>query len=135
MPFEIDRRILLHQTDSAGILFYSKIFELAFDAFSNFLQTCGVSVGYIIRESDYLLPYVHAEADYLLPLSVDDLVKIVLHVEKIGETSFILNYDLLKGGQMAAFVKTVHVAVNKQSGRKMPLPGDIRRGLESFLSH
>ncbi|MBN1561875.1 acyl-CoA thioesterase [candidate division KSB1 bacterium] len=133
MPFEYKTRVRLHQTDAAGILFYSKIFELAFDAYTEFLHAHGVGVGYIINTTEYRMPFVHAEADYLAPLTVDDLVTVVIRVEKIGETSFVLKYDLSTASQLVGRVKTVHVTVNKETGQKIPLPDAIRRGLQSAL--
>jgi 1,4-dihydroxy-2-naphthoyl-CoA hydrolase len=131
MPFEYKTRVRLHQTDAAGILFYSKIFEMAFDTYAEFLQAHSMSVGYIISTADYTMPYIHAEADYLAPLVVDDLVTIAIRVAKIGKTSFVLNYDVMTNGRLAARVKTVHVTVRKKTGQKIPLPDDIRRVLES----
>lgn len=134
MPFEYTTRVQLYHTDSAGILFYSKIFELAFQAYDAFLEECGASVHYIINEADYTIPFVHAEADYLSPLVVDDRVTITLHVDKTGETSFTLRYDIHEGDQLAAQVKTVHVTVSKKTRAKVQLPEKIRQGLEKCSS-
>ncbi|MBN1467029.1 acyl-CoA thioesterase [candidate division KSB1 bacterium] len=134
MPFEYKTRVRLHQTDAAGILFHSKIFELAFDAYAEFLHAHGVSVSAIIHTADYTMPYIHAEADYLAPLTVDDPVTIVMRVEKIGATSFTLTYDLSADGRLVGRVKTAHVTVSKETGQKIPLPDAIRRSLESALA-
>ena len=134
MPFEYKTKVRLYHTDSAGFLFYSKMLEMAFDAFDGFLETNGVSIRSILHESEYLMPYIRVEADYLLPLYVDDRLKIIIDVEKIGDTSFVLRYDLLKNGKLAGCVKTVHVTVSKETGQKIPLPEEIRRALVSSVS-
>ena len=134
MPFEHNTKVQLYHTDSAGLLFYSKMLDLAFDAFDAFLGTCGVSIRSILQESEYLMPYVRVEADYLSPLYVDDRLKIIIYVEKIGDTSFILKYDFLKNKKTAGHVKTIHVTVSKKTRQKIPLPEEIRRALESCVS-
>ena len=134
MPFHYTTKVQLYHTDAAGVLFYSKIFDLAFNAFDALLEKCGVSVAYIIRESDFSMPFVRAEADYLAPLMVDDVVTIRIIVEKIGDTSFVLNYELTKAGVLAARVKTVHVTISKETLEKIPLPLEIRQGLELYAA-
>ena len=134
MPFHYTTKIQLYHTDAAGVLFYSKIFDLAFNAFDSLLEKCGVSVAHIIHESDFSMPFVRAEADYMAPLTVGDVVTIRIIVEKIGETSFVLNYEMTKDGAPAARVKTVHVTISKTTLEKIPLPSDIRQGLELYAS-
>ncbi|MBN1482254.1 thioesterase family protein [candidate division KSB1 bacterium] len=134
MPFVHTTKVQLYHTDSAGILFYSKIFELAFEAFDAFLAKCGTSVSYILTTADFTMPFVHAQADYLLSLVVGDVVKIVIKVDKIGDSSFALLYHFLKEDQTVGRVKTIHVTVSKETGQKIPLPGKIRRGLELCAS-
>ncbi len=131
--FSIQRRIQLFHTDAAGILFYSKAFELAFEAFDALLSSLGVSVAHIIAESDFLLPYVHAEADYLLPLTVGQQVTINVTVENLGDSSCTLRYDFFTpDNEKALTAKTVQVAVNKKTGQKMSLPRPLRDGLERY---
>ena len=65
-------KIKLHETDAAGLLFFSNQFKLVHDAYEELLETIGLGFAELIRNKDYFLPIVHAEADFKLPLFVDD---------------------------------------------------------------
>ena len=134
MRFTHPTVIRLHHTDAAGIVFYSRLFDLAFEALSAFLDRAGVGVGYIIRESPFLMPFVHAEADFVRPLAVGDQATFELEIERIGESSFTVAYNVLRSGRSAARLKTVHVTVDKLSLNKIPLPLELRRALEPYLA-
>lgn len=134
MPFIYKTKVQLHHTDSAGVLFYGKLFELTFEAFDALLENIGASVAFIIRESDFLLPFVHVEADFVSPLFVDDKIKVQISVESIGDSSMTLTYDIIRDGESVATAKTVHVAMDKETLKKRPLPQVIRKGLEEFES-
>jgi 1,4-dihydroxy-2-naphthoyl-CoA hydrolase len=134
MPFSHKTKVQLHHTDAAGVLFYSKLFELMFEAFDALLDKMGASVAYIIRESDFLLPFVHTEADFFIPLFVDDEILIQIYVEKISTSSFVLLYDILRDTEKVAAAKTVHVAMDKATMKKCDVPHVIRQGLEKINS-
>ena len=126
MIFIYTSHIQLHHTDAAGIVFYSRLFDLAFEALSAFLQHIGVSVAYIIRDSSFLMPFVHAEVDFLRPLGVGDELIFQMQVEQIGSSSYTVAYTVLSAGEPAAYLKTVHVTIDKATKTKIPLPEKLR---------
>jgi len=122
--------VKLHDTDAAGLLFYGHQFKMAHDCYEAMLESIGLPMAWWMRESDYFLPIVHAESDYLRPLFVGDKIEIHLHVEKIGDSSYTLTQEILDAqGQTVGTVKTVHVVVNKESGRKTSIPDKFRAAL------
>jgi len=122
--------VKLHDTDAAGLLFYGHQFKMAHDCYEAMLESIGLPMAWWMRESDCFLPIVHAESDYLRPLFVGDKIEIHLHVEKIGDSSYTLTQEILDAqGQTVGTVKTVHVVVNKESGRKTSIPDKFRAAL------
>lgn len=133
--FVFERKVQLFHTDAAGILFYSRVFDLAFEAFDALLASIGVSVAHIIEESDFLFPYVHAEADFVMPVYVGEHLQIHVLVERVGESSCGLYYEFFtSSGELALTAKTVHVSIDKRSKKKIPLPPRLRNGLISYLT-
>ena len=130
--FTYTTKIGLHHTDAAGILFYSQIFNLAYEAFDAWLDYLGVGVAWIIRDSDFLFPYVHAEADFLSGMTVGQTATIELSVENIGRSSLTLMYDFMVDGQQAARAQTVHVAMSKKTKAKIELPEKLSKALIRF---
>ena len=124
--------VKLHDTDAAGLLFFANQFKMAHDAYEGFMEQIGFSFARIFQDEDFLLPIVHAEADYKARLQVGDRLTIHLTVEKIGDSSFVLLYDLSDAdGKSAGMVRTVHVCTDEGTGKKRSLPDELRRGLLS----
>ncbi len=127
--------VRLHDTDAAGILFYANQFLYIHDVYEELLQLIGLPVASMLRDEPFILPIVHAESQYLKPLTVGDEITIAVQVAKIGETSFVLEYELLGvDGQSVGKAKTVHVAISKQTEKKIALPEKLQRALKTFQS-
>ena len=125
--------VRLRDTDAAGILFYASQFLYVHDVYEELLQLIGLPVASILRDEPFILPIVHAEAQYFSPLRAGDEITVVLQVGSIGETSFVLEFDLLTAGdRLVGKAKTVHVAVSKQTQDKIALPEKLERALKDF---
>lgn len=124
----VDRQtISLSQVDGAGILYFSRIFEICHLAFERFLAAHEGArlTAESMQRHDWLLPVVHAEADYRSPLRLGDPVSIEVHVESRGQSSVTFGFRVTGPGGLAAAVRHVHVAIDKASFRSRPLPDDI----------
>ena len=120
-------KIKLHETDAAGLLFFSNQFKIIHDAYEALLESIGFGFAELIREMDFFLPIVQAEADYKSPLFVGDLLEIQTTVARVGKTSFTLTYQLLDTSQkLIGSAQTVHVSMDKTSRKKIPLPPKLR---------
>ena len=108
------RLIRMRDTDATGALFFGAAFDIAVEAFEEWLHLQGTS----LKESSCLLPIVHAEADYLRPIYLGDQLSIQLKVEKVGTTSFTIAYTFIKD-QRVGEVKITHVAVSRNTGEKI----------------
>jgi 1,4-dihydroxy-2-naphthoyl-CoA hydrolase len=127
--------VRLHDTDAAGILFFANQFIFIHDTYEELLRQLGFSITAALRNGSFIVPIVHAESQYLKPLTVGDEITVTVQVAKIGETSFVLEYELLgDDGQSVGKAKTVHVAVDKQTQNKIALPEKLQRALKAFQS-
>lgn len=132
--FETKTNIKLHDTDAAGITFFANHFRIAHTAYEAFMKSIGVGLDFIVRDAEYYVLIAHAEADYKYPLFHGDSLTITLKAESIGNTSFVLGYKFKDGrGRLAASLQTVHVAIDKKSGDKIPLPEKLQIGLSSII--
>jgi len=127
--------IKLHETDAAGLLFFSQQFKLIHDAYEELLESFGIGFSVMLKKKSYFLPIVHAESDYKKPLFVGDRLIIEVTVGAIGKTSFTFEYRLLKNKVLVGTAKTVHVTISKKTGKKIPLPSEMRKALKKVLSH
>jgi YbgC/YbaW family acyl-CoA thioester hydrolase len=121
--FEYQTRVRMRNTDATGHLFFSEQFNLALEAFEEFLSFIDV------KEQ---MPIVHAEADYKKPLKLRDQLKIQLGIKRIGKTSFTVLYLLydLKTQEEVGRVVTVHVCTDLMTKKPIALPLKLREHLE-----
>jgi len=128
-------KIKLHETDAAGLLFFSNQFKIIHDAYEALLESIGFGFATLLREKSYFLPIVHAEADFKMPLFVGDLVEIQVITAKLGKTSFTFDYTLLNTKQeVVGTAQTVHVTMDKSKQQKIPLPSDMREKIEGLCT-
>jgi len=126
-------KIKLHETDAAGLLFFSNQFKMIHDAYEAMLEHVGLGFAELLRKKSYFLPIVHTESDFLSPVFVGDLIEIRVSVIKLGKTSFTLAYNLYNTSQkVIGTARTVHVTTDKKTRKKIPLPDDLRSRLVPF---
>ena len=135
MSFVYETKIQLHDTDAAGILFFGNQFKIAHDVYQAFLESHGFHFREILSDGKILVLIVHAEADYLKTLAVGELLSVGLSASKISAHSFVLNYRLLSKQQgLVGTAETVHVAIDRESQKKVALPPELRTALETILT-
>lgn len=126
-------KVRMHDTDMAGILYFARQFRFAHDALEDFVESEGMTFATIFNESHFVFVIVHAESDYLAPLSVGDKLEIHLCVEKIGKTSFTINYQIYKQPHtLVGTAKTVHVTLNATTREKIDIPQGFKDFLEKY---
>lgn len=131
--FETKTIIKLHDTDAAGVTFFVNYFRIAHTAFEALMHSVGFGLDYIIGSAEFLILIARAEADYMRPLRLGDKVTIRIKTESVGTNSFVLEYQFRdSNGRQAAVVRTVHVNIDKKTGKKLELPEKLRIGLENL---
>jgi len=127
LPYQHAITIPFQDIDAAGIVFFAHLFRYAHEAYEQFMLESNHSLVDIIQSGEYLLPLVHAEADYKQPLRHNEVIMIELGIKKLGETSFTLQYRCLDvSGGLRAVVETVHVAVDVEQQKPIPIPDSLR---------
>ncbi len=80
--FTYQFQVRLQDTDATGVLYFPRQFQMAMEAFEEFLKHRGYSLRQLL-ESNYLMPVVHAEGDYLAPVMVGDVLEVRLRVGRM----------------------------------------------------
>ncbi len=126
-------RIRLHDTDAAGILFFARQLHFAHDTYEELLRTIGLPMEQILASESFFVPIVHTEAQFHLSLRTGDEVEAVVTIDRLGATSYTLAYEFCNSrGAIAGRAKTVHVTVDRTTGKKISLPHHLREALERF---
>lgn len=127
-------RIRMHDTDAAGVIFFTSQLRIAHETFEVFLDSAGLGLGPLMSRADYRIPIVHVESDYRAPVRLGDDLTVEMTLDRAGQTSFSLRFRLLNtAGAEVGTVRTVQVAVDAGTWQKRPLPGELRNALTSNL--
>lgn len=122
--------IRMRLTDGAGVVFFARWFEIAHDAYEDFLTERGVPLPSDLARARPVLPIIHAESDYRASISLGDVVTVRVEVEEVRKRAFTLRYSITRhDGTACGALRTVHVAVDRIGGRPVELPEDLRVAL------
>lgn len=126
--FQKEVKIRFSDTDPAGILFYSKAFELIHGVYEDFVvESLGVSWKEWFQNTQWALPVVQAEARFFHPMVADQVYLITLELIQKTTSSFTLAYEIKKESHVFAKLKTSHVFIDQTTREKLPLPKEIRQ--------
>jgi len=120
------------QYDQQGVVFNMWYFGWFDDAMTQFLGDVGYP--YTAMNADGLdVQLVHTEADWRDAVRYGEQVKVQVSTERVGSTSFILNFAVQVGDEVRSTGRTVYVVVSTDGSGKQPVPDRLRAGLESAL--
>ena len=75
-----------------------------------------------------------AEVDFIAPIySGDIFIDVEIWVNKIGNSSFGLTYEMKNGDEVLARIKTVQVTVSMETKKSRPLKDSEREFLTKYL--
>jgi acyl-CoA thioester hydrolase len=75
-----------------------------------------------------------AEVDFIAPIYVGDIyIDVQIWVNKIGNSSFGLTYEMKNGDELVARVKTVQVTVSMDTKKSRPINDAEREFLTQYL--
>lgn len=132
--FVTHNKVRMNDTDMAGILYFANQFRFVHDAWEDLVENENMSFHKVLHKEDFLFVIVHAESDYYAPLNIGDKLTIQVEVEKIGNSSFTMVYDIYKqDGTEVGKAKITHVTINKKTRDKMPIPEHLKKVLQKHL--
>lgn len=75
-----------------------------------------------------------AEVDFIAPIYTGDIyIDVEIWVNKIGNSSFGLTYEMKNGNEVLARIKTVQVTVSMDTKKSRPLKDSEREFLTQYL--
>ena len=124
--------VRMHDTDAAGVIYFTSLLRWAHETFEMFMQESGVDIRRMVERGPYSLPIVRAEAEYRAPLRLGQAVQIQLSLARLGARSFTTAYTFTTGrGRAAGTARLVHACLDVAAGRARALPPKLRRWLQA----
>ena len=128
--FVHEHTVRFHETDRAGIIYFSRVFEYCHIAFEEMLHAIFGSVDTLFRDGTWGMPLVDAHTRYLKPMLLDDRLRIELRVARLGKGSVRFAYRVLgPDGTLRAETELTHATVDLQAFKPIAVPAELRAGL------
>lgn len=129
--FQTKRVIEFSMCDNAGVLFFSRVFELFHSAYEEFIYTSVLENDYF-NSNEFAIPLIKIEADFKLPIKLHETVNISIYVTQIKNSTFELTTHLSDENDIAkAIITSVHIFVNKKDFLKREIPTEFQQLLSA----
>ena|ERR1044072_594104 len=123
-------RVRFHECDPQNVVFnahylaYADMasFELFRELFGNYQVVLDMGFDMVVAESN---------VRYLAPCRYDDELLVDVHVDRVGNTSLVLRFDIHNGDLLATEVVNRYVWIDKATKRPARPPDELRTPFES----
>jgi YbgC/YbaW family acyl-CoA thioester hydrolase len=133
--FRTNVTIRFEDADPAGIVFYPRAIALAHGVVEDLIRQTELGWHGWFDHHGLAAPVRHAEADFLAPMRAGESLTARAWVEKLGETSATFAVEFAgQDGEVRAQVRTIHVLVDRATGKPVPLTPEIREALAPFAA-
>jgi 1,4-dihydroxy-2-naphthoyl-CoA hydrolase len=121
--------------DPAGILFFSRSFELAHQCFEQWVVALGIQWRDIFAHPNLGFPLKHCSADFLRPIRAGQTLDVEISLTNLSATDFELAYVLKsEKKEELARLKTQHVCVDRVQVKRSEIPREIASKLAAVVS-
>lgn len=138
MPFSTRITVRFGDTDPAGLVYYPNIFHYFHIGLEEFFAArCGISYQSLMADERIGFPTVNAQTQFLVPFVYGDEVDVEIFVSQIGNSSATFEYHARRASDrmLCARSTQVHVAMNLDTRRPLPLPEKYRHAFAAATAH
>ena len=131
-PFLHRLRVRYNECDAQGHVFNANYF-VYFDVVLTELWREALGSYEALTANGLDLVVAETGARFRAPARFDDELKITLELERLGNTSMVSAIRIVRGGDMVAEGRIVHIFVRADRlGEKAPIPDHVRRILQRY---
>lgn len=122
-------RVIYADTDMMGRVYYGRYYEYFEAARSHLLRELGLPYSEIEKDG-YYLPVLESHCEYKNPATFEDELIIRTMLKTMPRSTLRVDYEVIKGSDIAAIGHTVHAFLNRD-GRAVKPPAAFRKALEN----
>ncbi len=134
--FHYKRRVEFCETDAAGIAHFSAYFQYMEQAEHAFLRHLGTSVIADDETGTISWPRVSAHCDYTDPVGFEDVLDIILRIERLGTKSVTYVFDFRLGETSVATGKLIAVCsriIHGKPPEPIPIPSWLVEQMRPYV--
>ena len=119
--FELPVRVRYMEVDAQGVVFNGWYLTYFDEAMAAFLAARGLPYQEML-DAGFDVQLVRSEVDWHAGLRWQDEVRVAVTTAALGRTSFSLDFETRRGGEVTCRARTVYVAVATDGSGKLALP-------------
>ena len=129
MPFVAQRTVRFGECDPARIVYFSRYFEYAHEAYEDMLEAGDFSLRKVF-EGQWGMPLVRAESDFSLPSRLGDKLRLAVSVDRIGNRSIRYAVDVIgEENEQRARLLLTHAIISQKTGKTCSVPEELLTAL------
>jgi acyl-CoA thioester hydrolase len=132
-PFQHTIRVRYQECDAQGVVYfarYPEYYDLALTEL--WREMLGSYQAMVEAGTDLVVAQMSIE--YRSPARFDDLIDVELTVDRLGETSMLSSYAIVRDGERLVEGAFRHVFIDPPTKAKKPIPAEIREGLAPYVA-
>ncbi|MCX4171184.1 MULTISPECIES: tol-pal system-associated acyl-CoA thioesterase [Paraburkholderia] len=122
-------RVYYEDTDAGGIVFYANYLKFFERARTEWLRACGVDQNRLAGESGAIFVVRSTAVDYRAPARLDDVVKVVSRIERLGRASVDFAQEAWRDGTLLATGSIRVGCVERVALRPVAIPPPVLAAL------
>ncbi|WP_144110158.1 tol-pal system-associated acyl-CoA thioesterase [Paraburkholderia sp. BCC1886] len=123
-------RVYYEDTDAGGIVFYANYLKFFERARTEWLRGCGVDQNRLAEETGAIFIVRSTAVDYKAPAKLDDLIRIVSRIERLGRASVDFVQEAWRDGTLLANGSIRIGCVERTGLRPAPIPTSVLAALK-----
>jgi YbgC/YbaW family acyl-CoA thioester hydrolase len=135
--FTIEEHVRWSDIDRAGIIYYGQFLRFFEIAESELFRAVGLPYSEVFDRLGIWLPRVQIHFDFRKPLVLDDLIEVSAYVDRFGNKSLRLRFEVTKKGEteVVADGHIVLVSVDRSTFKSAPVPAELIERLTPYLAN
>lgn len=116
-------------TDAGGIVFYANYLKFFERARTEWLRACGIDQQRLAESDGIVFVVKRTSVEYSAPARLDDMIRIVSRIERLGRASVDFQQEAWRDGVMLASGEIRVASVDRASIRPAAIPAPVLDGL------
>jgi acyl-CoA thioester hydrolase len=122
-------RVYYEDTDAGGIVFYANYLKFFERARTEWLRACGIDQNQLADETGAIFIVRSTAVDYRAPARLDDVVKVVSRIERLGRASVDFAQEAWRDGTLLATGSIRVGCVERTALRPAAIPPQVLAAL------
>ena len=124
-------RIRFQECDPQGVVYFARYPEYYDIALTELFREALGSYGAMVEAGSDMV-VAEQSIRYRAPARFDDVVEVEVTVDKLGTTSMLSSYRVLRDGDLLAEGDLRHVFISVAEKAKAPIPDAVREALSAY---